>query len=380
MNLGAIPFICGCGDDSPTVPMTQKLKSLKDLKSTLNKQTRVINDRKAVKVYLGDALLHDFLIDKALGRGGQGGVYAVTNLLDNQPVAMKRIQVRTMNDLVLAKREVNNIRDLDHKGVVKVYTSFQNICHNKKEYDLYYTMQIYEKGDLNCLIAKYKKEKMKFSQVQLINALYQLSDALAYIHQKNVIHRDLKPENIYLLNWNPIELVIGDFGLSKIIPNATRAHSICGTVNYIAPEVFHHEPYGFSADMFSLGCVMVSMMTLSSNRSIAQDLKRYDEKTVLKQLQIELSQSGRYEKEFIQCILLLLRVDATLRPAAKFIKRFCQMKLDQKNLRVRIALPPKPKITLASPQQETTITTTIVNKNDEYNKVLDEWKRRVQKC
>ena len=78
----------------------------------------------------------------------------------------------------------------------------------------------------------------------------QMTDALSYLHSKHVIHRDIKPENL-LLGLNG-ELKIGDFGWSVHAPG-NRRHTLCGTLDYLPPEMVEGRPHTERVDYWALG-------------------------------------------------------------------------------------------------------------------------------
>jgi len=89
-----------------------------------------------------------------------------------------------------------------------------------------------------------------------------LSRALKLCRKKGILHRDIKPENIFVSNDGDFKL--GDFGVARVAEKTVAAMSKKGTYNYMAPEVYKGEQYGFTADLYSLGLVLYRF--LNDNR------------------------------------------------------------------------------------------------------------------
>ena len=87
--------------------------------------------------------------------------------------------------------------------------------------------------------------------------IYQLADALSYCHSKKVIHRDIKPENLLLGVYG--ELKIADFGWSVHAPSSRRT-TICGTLDYLPPEMIEDRPHDEKVDLWSLGVLCYELL------------------------------------------------------------------------------------------------------------------------
>jgi serine/threonine protein kinase len=92
--------------------------------------------------------------------------------------------------------------------------------------------------------------------------MFQIIQGVHYLHSFGIVHRDLKLENIMMSDQKEqASPKIVDFGLSKIIgPNET-ANEPFGTLGYVAPEVLKKQPYTFSCDIWSLGCILYALLS-----------------------------------------------------------------------------------------------------------------------
>lgn len=92
---------------------------------------------------------------------------------------------------------------------------------------------------------------------QYVSAVGQILDGLDHLHAKGVAHRDLKPENFLVEKVPFFKVVITDFGLSKVVTDTTLLRTFCGTLKYLAPEVFPgiRDSYRPSMDVWALGVI-----------------------------------------------------------------------------------------------------------------------------
>jgi len=94
-----------------------------------------------------------------------------------------------------------------------------------------------------------------------ISALGQILDGLRHLHSKGLAHRDLKPEN-FMVRLRPFQVVITGFGLSKVVPDATLLKTFCGSLKYVAPEVFPglSDGHGPKVDVWSLRVIALEWL------------------------------------------------------------------------------------------------------------------------
>merc|ERR1719258_903195 len=98
----------------------------------------------------------------------------------------------------------------------------------------------------------------KFSDEQSKFYGAQTGAAFAHLHSKNIIHRDLKPENLLLTPQGSSKLTA--FGFAKILEPGTRTYTLCGTPEYIAPEVLLNKGHGKPVDWWTLGILIYEMI------------------------------------------------------------------------------------------------------------------------
>lgn len=140
-----------------------------------------------------------------------------------------------------------------HKNIVQLIDLFENG-------DSYYIVMEYMEG--NDMFEFLQARDFKIEENLVKELIAQLILAVQYLHSFGIVHRDLKLENIMMSskkdNATP-KLV--DFGLSKMIGPNEKANEPFGTVGYVAPEVLKRQPYSFSCDVWSIGCIMYALLS-----------------------------------------------------------------------------------------------------------------------
>merc|ERR1719168_385843 len=124
----------------------------------------------------------------------------------------------------------------------------------KDDHFVYIIMECITGGEL----FTHLRRARKFSDEQSKFYAAQVGAAFAHIHSKNIIHRDLKPENILMCPNGYSKLT--DFGFAKIMEPGTRTYTLCGTPEYIAPEVLLNKGHGKPVDWWTLGILVYEMI------------------------------------------------------------------------------------------------------------------------
>lgn len=168
--------------------------------------------------------LSDFDIEHRLGTGRFGKVYLVHEKSSKRGYAMKKQTLNPTSEFMVW-REVEIQASLCHRNILRFYGYFI------QDTEVYFILEYASNGNLwNKLNEQPNK---RFDEKSAARYILSCTDALIYLHEREIIHRDIKPENL-LLGVND-ELKIADFGCSVNTHNQRR-RTICGTPDYIPPE------------------------------------------------------------------------------------------------------------------------------------------------
>ncbi|KAL7155974.1 hypothetical protein ABFS83_03G111900 [Erythranthe nasuta] len=186
-----------------------------------------------------------------LGRGSFGSVYE--GIADGGFFfAAKEVSLLDQGEegrqsIIQLEQEIDLLSQFEHENIVQYYGTQRDATH------LYIFLELITKGSL---LSLYQKYTLRDSQVSAYTR--QILHGLKYLHERNVVHRDIKCANI-LVDTNGL-VKLADFGLAK----ATKLNDVksCkGTVFWMAPEVVRSLGYGLAADIWSLGCTVLEMLT-----------------------------------------------------------------------------------------------------------------------
>jgi protein-serine/threonine kinase len=197
--------------------------------------------------------LDDFKLQKVLGRGGYGKVMLVSQKQTGQIFAMKTMKkadIMKRNQVDHTKSERQVLETVQHPFIVNLVYAFQTPTK------LYMVMEYCAGGELFFHLSR----AGRFSEGRCKFYASELTLALEYLHGLNVIYRDLKPENVLVSDEGHAKVT--DFGLSKEgIQDNISAKTMCGTPEYLAPEVLDNTGHGRAVDWYSLGALIFEMLT-----------------------------------------------------------------------------------------------------------------------
>lgn len=216
------------------------------------------------KLKLSGALAtSDFTFGPVLGTGSYSTVSLVTLACDPRktPFALKEISKRRVIDTNVLRHlrsEKMIANQLDSELLTKCYATFQN------EHSIFFLLEFVQGGELWKLVDA--MNKLPHNWVQFY--VFEVASALAFLHAKGIIYRDLKPENVLLTANGHVKLT--DFGFAKTM-NELRTFTICGTAEYLAPEIIlaKKSGYSFEADFWALGVFTCELATGFANQTHA---------------------------------------------------------------------------------------------------------------
>ncbi|ORY11917.1 kinase-like domain-containing protein [Clohesyomyces aquaticus] len=201
------------------------------------------------RVTKGKYTLTDFAIQRTLGTGSFGRVHLVQSKHNQRFYAvkvLKKAQVVKMKQVEHTNDERRMLQQVKHPFLITLWGTFQD------SKNLYMVMDFVEGGELFSLLRK----SQRFPNPVAKFYAAEVTLALDYLHQQNIIYRDLKPENLLLDRHG--HLKITDFGFAKEVPDITW--TLCGTPDYLAPEVVASKGYNKSVDWWSLGILIFEML------------------------------------------------------------------------------------------------------------------------
>ena len=201
--------------------------------------------------------LDRFEIGKPLGKGRFGRVYLARECTSGFICALKVLPKDTMKQAHVwrqVRREIEIQSNLRHNGILKLYGHFHDVKR------VFLVLQFAPGGDL----LKHLRRTKRFSERKAAQYTAEIAASLNYMHKKHVIHRDLKPENI-LIDADSV-IKVSDFG-SAVHSTNTRRHTLCGTLDYLAPEMIESRSgeqnigYGQEVDVWALGVLLYEFLT-----------------------------------------------------------------------------------------------------------------------
>ncbi|KYR01199.1 cAMP-dependent protein kinase [Tieghemostelium lacteum] len=193
--------------------------------------------------------LKEFKQIRVIGTGTFGKVYLVQNINDKRFYAMKclnKANVVQLKQVEHLNSEKSILASVNHPFIVNLYQAFQD------EVKLYLLFEYVAGGEVFTHLrktCKFSNSVAKFYAAEIILAL-------EFLHKQNIVYRDLKPENLLIDTDGHIKIT--DFGFAKRVED--RTFTLCGTPEYLAPEVIQSKGHGKAVDWWALGILIFEML------------------------------------------------------------------------------------------------------------------------
>ncbi|CAM8916325.1 unnamed protein product [Rhodiola kirilowii] len=195
--------------------------------------------------------------DQLLGKGAIKKVYKAIDQLLGIEVAWNQVKlnhlIKSPNDLQRLYSEVHLLSTLHHQSLIRFHNSW--IDAQLKTFN--FITEMFTSGTLRQYRKKYKQIDIR----AIKSWASQILRGLVYLHSHDppVVHRDLKCDNIFV-NGHLGQVKIGDLGLATILCSSRTAHSVIGTPEFMAPELYDEE-YNELVDVYSFGMCVLEMLT-----------------------------------------------------------------------------------------------------------------------
>ncbi|KAF9463591.1 kinase-like domain-containing protein [Collybia nuda] len=205
---------------------------------------------RVIKRPKGTYRLSDFIVQRTLGTGSFGRVHLVRSKHNLRFYAIKVLnkeRVVKMKQIEHTNNEQHMLEAVQHAFIINLWGTFQDASN------LYMVMDFVPGGELFTLL----RRSNRFPDPVAKFYAAEVALALNHLHGLDIIYRDLKPENI-LLNQDG-HIKIADFGFAKTC--TTTTWTLCGTPDYLAPEVIGQQRYNKSVDWYALGVLIFEMLS-----------------------------------------------------------------------------------------------------------------------
>ena len=209
-------------------------------------------EEKIIKV-TGDVQIRKYYKGRLLGKGGFAKCYEFT-CSENKKIFAAKVVAKSGLVKSRAKQklisEIKIHKSLHHPQIV----AFEHYFEDTE--NVYILLEMCQNQTLNELL----KRRKRLTEIEVQCYIVQLIKALKYLHSHRVIHRDLKLGNLFLTE--KMELKVGDFGLAtKLDFEGERKRTVCGTPNYIAPEILDGKTgHSYEVDIWSLGVIIYTLI------------------------------------------------------------------------------------------------------------------------
>jgi len=255
---------------------------------------------------------HGFTVTRKLDDNANSKIFCVQEAATPTQLYVAKVISLTGLDAkgrAITQQEVSVLRGLAaHPNLIAYRDSFYEDAARV----LLIVMTLAEDGDLRGAISNSLALARPLPVPVVISWLRQTLSGLNHLHSQSVVHRDLKSSNIFLCDARR-RILIGDFGISRVLESTAFASTCVGTPAYMSPELMRNERYDYHVDMWAAGCILFELSTLKLPFASKSLLGLVFEVT---ESEPDWSQLSAYSPELTDIAQRILRKNAEERPTA----------------------------------------------------------------
>ncbi|KAI4890070.1 hypothetical protein NFI96_014146, partial [Prochilodus magdalenae] len=213
----------------------------------------------------------------------------------------------TFSQEQMIQNEVAILRRVKHPNIVLLIEEMDTYS------ELYLVMELVKGGDLFDAITS----ATRYTERDASGMLYNLANAIKYLHSLNIVHRDIKPENllVYEHQDGSKSLKLGDFGLATVVDGPL--YTVCGTPTYVAPEIIAETGYGLKVDIWAAGVITYILLCgFPPFRGSTEDQEALFDQILLGQLEFPLPYWDNVSDSAKELITSMLQVEVDQRYTA----------------------------------------------------------------
>ncbi|KAK1800362.1 hypothetical protein P4O66_005605 [Electrophorus voltai] len=249
-----------------------------------------------------------YTVGRMIGDGNFAVVHECVERSTGRAYALKIINKgKCRGKEQMIQNEVAILRRVKHPNIVLLIEEMDTYS------ELYLVMELVKGGDLFDAITS----ATRYTERDASGMLYNLANAIKYLHSLNIVHRDIKPENllVYEHQDGSKSLKLGDFGLATVVDGPL--YTVCGTPTYVAPEIIAETGYGLKVDIWAAGVITYILLCgFPPFRGSTDDQEALFDQILLGQLEFPLPYWDNVSDTAKELITSMLQMEADQRYTA----------------------------------------------------------------
>ncbi|XP_045895465.1 serine/threonine-protein kinase DCLK1a isoform X3 [Micropterus dolomieu] len=294
----------GSQGSSTSLSSTKVSSSVEDGDGLVTEAEVLVNEVPAVPSYISDR----YKVGRMLGDGNFAVVRECVEHSTGREYALKIINKgKCRGKEHMIQNEVSILRRVKHPNIVLLIEEVDT--YN----ELYLVMELVKGGDLFDAITSANR----YTERDASGMLYNLANAIKYLHSLNIVHRDIKPENLLVYEHadGSKSLKLGDFGLATVVDGPL--YTVCGTPTYVAPEIIAETGYGLKVDIWAAGVITYILLCgFPPFRGSSEDQEVLFDQILMGQLEFPLPYWDNVSETAKELIRSMLEVEVDQRYTA----------------------------------------------------------------